>query len=120
MLIDLDFPIGPVEVDVTAIRVKNLPDVCDERADARKTTESAISASVVMRLPRGMFSSIERRVASGFSSESSQRRYMGVMTSAGMTALTRTPRSARSRAHSLVKAFMAPWRRHIRRFHLAR
>ena len=33
---------------------------------------------------------------------------MGVMTSAGMTAFTRTPRSARSRAHSLVKAFMAP------------
>ena len=61
-------------------------------------------------LAKGMFSSIDRRVASGSSSESSQRRYMGVMTSAGMTALTRTP-VPRGREPILWSRHSCPWRR---------
>ena len=78
----------------------------------------AISSGSVIRCPRGILEVMARSSASGSANLTNHFSYCGVITSAGMMALTRMPYADSSTAHSVVRSKMAPsLLRHIPRCH---
>ena len=79
-----------------------------EASDSKNTLMRAISSGVVMRWPSGILRVMLASFSSGCSKLDIQRSYSGVITSAGITALTRTPDSSSAMTHSRVSDGCAP------------